>query len=107
VRVLLDEHLPVDFARELRGHQVDTVVGRGWAGLKNGDLLGRMGGEYDVLLTMDRSLEFQHNISAPPFAVLLVRAVSNRLPHLVLLVPAILEALQGSIKPGELHRIGT
>jgi len=38
---------------------VDTVVGRAWAGVKNGDLLQRMRGEYEALLTMDRSLEFQ------------------------------------------------
>jgi hypothetical protein len=54
VRVLLDEHLPVDLGRALQGHHVDTVVSRGWAGVKNGDLLQRMRGEYEVLLTMDR-----------------------------------------------------
>jgi len=45
VRVLLDEHLPVDLALELAGHDVDTVVGRGWAGIENGDLLRRMSGD--------------------------------------------------------------
>jgi predicted nuclease of predicted toxin-antitoxin system len=53
VRVLLDEQLPVDLAEVLTGHTVDTVVGRGWAGIKNGDLLQRMRGEYDALVTMD------------------------------------------------------
>ena len=96
MRVLLDEHLPVDLAQELRGHQVDTVVGRGWAGLKNGELLQRMRGEYEVLVTMDRNLELQQNISALPFGVLLVRAVSNRLPHLSPLVPAMLGPCQAS-----------
>jgi len=46
----------VDLARELPGHEVDTVVGRGWSGIKNGDLLSRMIGHYDVLITMDRSM---------------------------------------------------
>ena len=55
MRVLLDEHLPVDLALGLAGHDVDTVVGRGWAGIKNGDLLRRMSGDYDVLITMDGS----------------------------------------------------
>jgi hypothetical protein len=39
----------------LEGHSATTVVGRGWAGVKNGDLLRRMRGEYDALLTMDES----------------------------------------------------
>jgi hypothetical protein len=100
VRVLLDEHLLVDLGRDLHGHQVDTVVGRGWAGVKNGDLLQRMRGEYEVLLTMDRGLEFQQNISALPFGVLLIRADSNRMA-----VPAILEALS-AIKAGRVCRVG-
>ena len=47
----------------LQGHQVDSVVHRGWAGLKNGPLLQRMGGEYGVLMTMDRNLQFQEKIA--------------------------------------------
>jgi hypothetical protein len=87
VRVLLDEHLPVDLGRALQAHHVDTVVGRGWAGVKNGDL------------------EFQQNISALPFGVPLIRADSNRMVHLVPLVPTILEALS-AIMPGRVYRLG-
>jgi predicted nuclease of predicted toxin-antitoxin system len=105
VRVLLDEQLPLDFARTLEGHSVDTVVGRGWAGLTNGELLRRMHGEYDALVTMDRGIEFQHNLSTLPFGVLLLRARSNRMMHLQPLVPPILDALP-TIKPGELLRVG-
>ena len=34
MRVLLDEQLPLDLSLELHGHAVDTVVSRGWAGIK-------------------------------------------------------------------------
>jgi hypothetical protein len=71
VRVLLDEHLPVDLALELAGHDVDTVVGRGWAGITNGDLLRRMSGDYEVLITMDRGIEFQQPIAGFPFGRML------------------------------------
>ena len=89
----------------LQGHQVDSVVRRGWAGLKNGPLLQRVRGEYDVLLTMDRNLEFQQNIAALPFGVLLVGAASNRMVHLVPLVPSMLDVLP-TIRPGQIVRIG-
>jgi len=89
----------------LQGHQVDSVAGRGWTGLKNGPLLQRMRGEYDALVTMDRNLEFQQNVAALPFGILLVRAASNRIAHLAPLVPTMLEVLP-SIKPGQIHRIG-
>jgi len=36
VRVLLDEHLPHDLIAELTGHDVETVQGLGWSGVKNG-----------------------------------------------------------------------
>jgi predicted nuclease of predicted toxin-antitoxin system len=105
VRVLLDEQLPLDLAATLQGHGVDTVVGRGWAGITNGELLRRMQGEYDALVTMDRGIEFQQNLAALPFGVLLLRAPSNRMVHLRPLVPSILDALP-ALKPGQLLRIG-
>jgi predicted nuclease of predicted toxin-antitoxin system len=105
VRVLLDEQLPVDLAAVLQGHTVDTVVRRGWTGITNGELLRRMATEYDVLVTMDRGLEFQQNLATVSVGVLLVRAPSNRMVHLLPLVPAMLEALP-ALKPGQLHHIG-
>ena len=105
MRVLLDEHLPVDLAPELHGHDVDTVVGREWAGIKNGDLLQRMSGHYDVLITMDRGIEFQQPISVFPFGIVIVRAVSNRMQHLRPLVPAILAAIAATT-PGQVQRVG-
>ena len=105
MRVLLDEQLPLDLAALLEGHSASTVVGRGWAGIKNGDLLRRMGDDYDAFLTMDRGIEFQQNIAALPFGILLVLAPSNRMVHLIPLVPAILQALS-AVKAGQLHRIG-
>jgi hypothetical protein len=58
------------------------VAKLGWSGIKNGDLLQRAAGQYDVLITMDRGIEFQQQISLLPFGIVLVRARSNRLQHL-------------------------
>jgi hypothetical protein len=105
VRVLLDEQLPIALAVLLPNHDVDTVVGRGWAGIKNGELLRRMQGEYDAFVTMDRGIEFQQNVSALSFGVLVVRARSNRVADLQPLVPAILDAL-ALLRPGQLQHVG-
>jgi hypothetical protein len=105
VRALLDEQLPKGLARHLVGHTVDTVVIRGWAGVKNGELLRLMHDEYDVLITMDRGIEHQQNIGSLPYGVILVRAASNRMAHLVPLVPAILEALE-DVRPGQIRQVG-
>ena len=55
--VLLDEQLPRHLAREIGGHNVSTVQQRGWAGLKNGELL-RVAADagFEVLVTADRNL---------------------------------------------------
>src|SRR6266478_2471572 len=99
MRVLLDEQLPVGLSPSLRGHDVDTVVGRGWAGVNNGDLPLRRSDHYDVLITMDRGMEFQQPISTLPFGIVIVRAASNRMQHLRPLVPTILSAI-ARVKPG-------
>ena len=66
MRVLLDENIPVDFAAELPGHEIDTVVRLGWAGVLNGELMRRAAECCDVFITLDRNIEFQQNIPAFP-----------------------------------------
>ena len=74
MRLLLDEQLPRDLARELIGHEVRTVQDEGWAGLNNGELLRRAEARgFDVLLTADHSLPFQHNLTLTRLAVVVLR----------------------------------
>lgn len=105
MRVLLDEQLPVDLAAELPGHEVDTVVGLGWQGITNGELLRRASGRFDTFVTMDRNIEFQQNLAVLPFGIIVLSATSNRMAHLRPLVRAILSAIQ-DIVPGTVQRIG-
>ena len=105
MRVLLDESLPVDLAKELGPHDVTAVHAQGWTGLQNGDLLRRAQRDFDVFVTMDRNLPHQQNLTSFGIAIILVLAKSNRLPDLKPLVPAILNAI-GEARPGELRRVG-
>jgi hypothetical protein len=83
-----------------------TVSGRGWTGIKNGELLRRMTGQYNVLVTMDRSIEFQQRLSTLPLGIVLIRARSNRMQDLGPLVPSILAALD-AVEPGRIRRVGS
>lgn len=49
MRVLLDENVPHDLIPQFAGHDVLTVQGLGWAGVKNGDLLERARDTIDVM----------------------------------------------------------
>lgn len=82
MRVLLDECLPRKLKRELEGHDVRTVPEMGWASRKNGELLRLAATEFDVLLTVDRSLFYQQNLRDLPIAIISLRAKSNRLVDL-------------------------
>ena len=105
MRVLLDENVPHDLIPQFPDHDVLTVQGLGWAGVKNGDLLVRARGKIDAFITMDRRLEKQHDLSVQPFGVVVVLARSNRVPDLLPLVVAMREAL-ARIGPGKVEHVG-
>ena len=100
MKVLLDECIDWRFAREIAGHEVATAHQMGWTTIKNGELLKLAADAgFDAFVTVDRNLSFQQNIPALSFSVIVLRANSNRLAELTLLVPNLLAALD-STKPG-------
>ena len=94
MKVLLDECVDRRLARELRGHEVATVPQRGWAGIKNGDLLTLAEKEFDAFVTVDRKISVQQDLTRFQIAVLLLRAPTNRLEHIRPLAPALLEKIE-------------
>jgi hypothetical protein len=104
MRVLLDECVPRTLRKELLGHEVVTVAEAGWAGVKNGELLQRAAGRFDLLLTVDRNLEYQQNFVGLALAVIVVHAPSNDVAVLRPLMPAVLAALSET-KPGKVTHI--
>lgn len=104
MRVLLDECLPRRLARELTGHEVQTMAQARWAGVKNGELLRLAAQTYDALITIDQ--HFAEGRPIPPSMTLVTLvAPTNRLESLRPLVPAILEVLQRP-RPGERVTVG-
>ena len=105
MRVLLDEQLPRHLVREIRGHEVSTVQQWGWAGLKNGELLQVAADTgFQVVVTADRNLQFQQNLSRSRIGIILLIAPSNALEDLLPLVPNLLAAIPKT-RAGELLRV--
>ncbi len=105
MRILLDECVPRPLQEELPGHDVRTVQEMGWAGKKNGELLSVMAGAgFDVLLTVDRRLRYQQNLTRTPVAVIVLVAASNRLSDLTPLMSST-QAAFGSISPADVVEI--
>ena len=78
--ILLDECLPARLRRDLPGHEVQTVPRSGWSGVRNGELLRLVAesGKFDIFVTMDKSLPHQQQLANLPFAIVVLRARSNR-----------------------------
>ncbi len=104
MRILLDESVPGRLAPLLTGHPSVTVQRRGWASIKYGELLVLAAGEFDVLLTADKGMEYQQNLATLPVAVLIVLARSNRIEDLESAVPVILAAL-AALPPRTLRKV--
>ena len=105
MRVLLDACLPQRLRFSILGHQVESARFAGVDGLLDDRMLRAIGGRFDVLVTVDSSMPHQQNLAGHPFAIIVLRAVSNRLPDLLPLVPALLQALE-DVKPGEVREVG-
>jgi hypothetical protein len=103
--VLLDECVDRRLAGDIEGHDVKTVPEAGWAAFKNGELLARAEHEFDAFVTVDRNLPFQQDLSRFSISVVVLRAQSNRISDLRILIPQLLVALPAA-KRGEVTWVG-
>jgi hypothetical protein len=73
VLILLDNNAPRGLARALTSHTVTEARERGWATLKNGDLLtvAEEAG-FEVLVTSDRSIRYQQNLEGRKIALVVL-----------------------------------
>jgi len=104
VRILLDENLDWRLERYLPGHEVKSVPRLGWAGLNNGMLLTRAQENFDVFITMDNPMVNQQNLSKFQIAIVVLRALSNRLADTSPLMPKVLSQLP-KLKPGKVVKV--
>jgi hypothetical protein len=71
-RVLFDENLPRLLRRSFPEFEIRTVQEEGWGAYKNGELLQRAEGHFDVLLTADRRMQYQQNMTATGMGVVVI-----------------------------------
>ncbi len=88
------------------GHECETVRRAGYGSKKNGELLLLAEDRWDVLLTSDRNIKYQQNMTGRKVSILILHAKSNRMEDLLPLMPACAEAL-GRIQPGSVVEAGS
>jgi predicted nuclease of predicted toxin-antitoxin system len=107
MKVLIDECLPAGLKEMLTtmDHECETVRRAGYGSKKNGELLSLAEGRWDVLLTSDRRIKYQQNMTGRKVSIVVLRAKSNRMGDLLPLMPACAEALL-TISPGQIIEVG-
>ncbi|HYR29553.1 MAG TPA: DUF5615 family PIN-like protein [Thermoanaerobaculia bacterium] len=102
MRILLDECVPRRVGRHFcdRGSVV-TVTDAGLSGFKNGQLLRRIDGDFDVFITVDKSMQYQQNLAAYAVSFALLRVRSNDIADIEPVLPRLF-ARWSELKPGTL-----
>jgi len=104
MRLLLDECVPKRLKNYFAPYEISTIEEANFKGLKNGNLFRAANGKFDVLITVDKNIEYQQNKNALPLAVIILSAYSNRFETLLPLIPEALKILE-KIKIGEIVRV--
>ena len=80
MKVLLDENLDHRLRNHLGSHEVFTASYMGWDGFKNGRLLQAAEDDgFDVLVTGDRTLSYEQNMSGRRLAIVVLSSVEWRI----------------------------
>jgi len=99
MRVLFDQAVPVPIRPYLVGHEVRTAAEESWDTLKNGELLtaAEQAG-FDVLLTTDKNIRYQQNLSQRKIAIVVLgqQQWPKLRPHVRIVIEAVNMARPGS-----------
>ena len=102
MRILLDECIPQRLKRHFsdRGLVV-TVTDADLSGYTNGQLLRRISGDFDVFITIDKSMQYQQNLAAYGVSFVLLRVPSNDIVDIEPVLPRLF-ARWHELQPGKL-----
>ena len=103
MRILFDVNIPEPLRSYFAEHSVDTANEKGWARVRNGNLLDNAEKDgYEVLITADQNMRYQQNMASRQLAVIVL--LSNRWPRVQLRIEDIRAALEG-MDPGEVREV--
>jgi len=105
MKILLDENFPVKLKSDFTGLDVFTVDEMNWKGKKNGELLFLMQqNEFDALVTIDKKLQYQQNLSKYNINIVILNLKDTREKFIKPFVPEIMKKLNSG-KTGKVFEI--
>jgi hypothetical protein len=97
--ILFDHGTPSGIAGSLSGHDVTEAIERGWDRISNGELLEvAEAAGFDLLLTTDKRIRYQQNLTDRKIAIVVLGNSTWRLVRMYLdrVALAVAEATPGS-----------
>jgi hypothetical protein len=103
MRILFDQGTPVPIRRALNDHEVRTAFQQGWDQLRNGELLlAAEEANFDILLTTDKNLRYQQNLSSRRISIVVLG--KQQWPELEPHLSTVVEAINAA-RPGSYHEV--
>lgn len=99
MKILFDQGVPAPLRSHLAGHDVTTAYECGWSDLSNGQLLDAAEQDgYELLITTDRNLKDQQDLSDRRLAILVL--LSTSWPRIQQRIEDIQDSIE-KIRPGD------
>ena len=96
MKILLDECVTKHLKPHLPDHDVYTVRQMDWSGIKNGKLMTLcVENGFDILLTIDKNLQYQQNLEKYPVTVVVLNSFSSKVEDLALFIPSFYAQVDG------------
>ena len=92
MKILLDENIPKRLRFRIQGrpgiNEVKTIKEMGWNGKTNGELLNLLSSNgFEILITLDKGIYQQQNLTKFSVTVILIRAKSNKYEDIQPILP--------------------
>lgn len=105
MKILVDENIDESFTEFMPDHEVSHVIGMGWQGTKNGQLLAKAeAAKFEVFITADKNMPYQQSMRGRTFFLVVLDIHPNVLVNQVACVPAI-EEIVGRGDAGQVYGV--
>ncbi len=102
MKILFDQGTPAPLRHHFTEHVVTIAYDLGWGNLANGDLLNAAEGAFDAMITTDKNLRYQQNMSGRTIAILVLPTTSW--PRIKLHVALVVEAVN-ALRAGDFREL--
>lgn len=105
MRILLDNNIHIDLAKDFTAHDTAHCRDLGWQQLANGSLVREASKTFDIMITVDKNMRHQTSLAGVDLAVVVFDAKNNRIDERRRFLPIFLANIS-QFQPGTFTLLG-